>query len=62
MRVMTLREYAQQEGITIGTAYARIWNGKVQAKRVDGRWQITPPDPQSAGSPTQKEAPALQCA
>ena len=62
MRTMTLKEYAKQEGITIGAAYARIWNGKVAAERVDGRWQIPLPNPIAAahtsgpGTPSGKEA------
>lgn len=39
---LTLREYAKQEGITIQSAYRRIWDGRVEAERVLGRWLITP--------------------
>jgi len=39
---LTLRQYATQEGISLGTAYRRIWEGKVSAKQVLGRWLIEP--------------------
>jgi hypothetical protein len=38
---LTLREYARQQGITLQSAYRRIWNGKVPAERLDGRWIIS---------------------
>jgi hypothetical protein len=37
---LTVREYARQEGITIQTAYRRIWDGQVKAKQILGRWLI----------------------
>jgi hypothetical protein len=39
---LTLREYASRERITLGTAYRRIWEGKVHATQVFGRWLISP--------------------
>ena len=39
---LTVREYARQEGITIQTAYRRIWDGQVKAKQILGRWLICP--------------------
>jgi hypothetical protein len=37
---MTVREYAVREGISLGTAYRRIWAGKVEAQQFFGRWLI----------------------
>ena len=39
---LTVREYARLEGITIQTAYRRIWDGQVEAKQILGRWLIAP--------------------
>ena len=39
---LTLRQYATQEGISLGTAYRRIWEGKVQARQILGRWIVEP--------------------
>ena len=46
---LTVREYAAKEGITLGTAYRRIWEGQVKAEQFLGRWLITP-DQQKAGN------------
>ncbi len=37
---MTVRQYAAREGITLGTAYRRIWAGQVKASRFLDRWVI----------------------
>jgi hypothetical protein len=42
MEEMTVREYAAREGISIGAAYRRVWEGRVNAKQLYGRWLITP--------------------
>lgn len=42
MEGITLRDYAIQEGITMGTAYRRLWEGRVQATKFYGRWVILP--------------------
>jgi hypothetical protein len=39
---LTLRQYANQEGISLGSAYRRVWEGRVSAKQVLGRWVIEP--------------------
>jgi hypothetical protein len=39
---MTVREYATQERVTLGTVYRRIWEGQVKAEQVYGRWLISP--------------------
>ena len=39
---LTVREYARQEGITIQTAYRRIWDGQVNARQILGRWLVSP--------------------
>lgn len=39
-RELTVREYAREEGITLQTAYRRIWEGRVSAKQVLGRWLV----------------------
>lgn len=40
MDVLTVREYAVREGISLGTAYRRIWAGQVEALQFFGRWLI----------------------
>jgi hypothetical protein len=45
MERMTVREYAAKEGITLGTAYRRIWEGQVRAEQFYGRWLISPSAP-----------------
>ncbi len=39
---LTVREYAAREGITLGTAYRRIWEGQIKAEQFYGRWLISP--------------------
>jgi hypothetical protein len=39
---LTVREYAAKEGITLGTAYRRIWEGQITAEQFYGRWLISP--------------------
>jgi predicted site-specific integrase-resolvase len=36
------RRYAELEGISLQTAYQHIWQGKVAAEQVLGRWLILP--------------------
>jgi hypothetical protein len=43
---IALREYAQREGITIGAAYLRVWNGRVQSEKRYGRIFVNP-EPQA---------------
>jgi hypothetical protein len=47
MKAMTVREYAESEGISIGAAYRRLWEGRVNARQLYGRWLITPESNQS---------------
>jgi hypothetical protein len=49
MKAMAVREYATKERISLGSAYRRIWEGRVQAHQVLGRWVITPDHPSQAG-------------
>jgi hypothetical protein len=42
MEAMTVREYAAREGISIGAAYRRCWEGRANARQLYGRWLITP--------------------
>lgn len=44
MRFITVREYATKEGISLGSAYRRIWEGRVEARQLLGRWVISPDD------------------
>ena len=37
---LTVREYARLEQITLQTAYRRIWEGRVEAKQILGRWLV----------------------
>lgn len=41
---MTVREYARQHRISLGSAYLRIWEKRVRAMKIDGRWSILPND------------------
>jgi hypothetical protein len=41
MNAISLREYAAKEGISLGTAYRRLWEGRVSATKCDGRWLIS---------------------
>lgn len=52
MKGMTVREYALKEGITLGTAYRRIWEGSVKAEQLLGRWLILPESKQPTGRNT----------
>jgi hypothetical protein len=56
MQSMTVREYAAKEGITIGTAYRRIWEGQVKAEQFYGRWLISPSSEQSAHKAAEERA------
>jgi hypothetical protein len=38
---LTVRDYARSLGITIQTVYRRIWDGRVSARQICGRWLIT---------------------
>ena len=38
---LTVRDYARSQGVTIQTAYRRIWDGRVPARQIYGRWLIT---------------------
>lgn len=42
--VLSVREYAKQQGITICTAYRRVWQGDVPAEQILGRWFVQPPE------------------
>lgn len=37
-------QYARAHGLTINYVYLLIWNGKVEARKVYGRWFIVAPD------------------
>jgi hypothetical protein len=39
---LTVREYAKQEKITIQATYRRIWEGRLKAKQILGRWLVYP--------------------
>jgi hypothetical protein len=38
---LTLREYAARERISMQTAYRRIWESRISARQVYGRWLIS---------------------
>jgi excisionase family DNA binding protein len=38
---ITPREAAHRLGICLDSVYSLVWAGKLPAKRVDGRWQIS---------------------
>jgi len=39
---MSVREYAIRNGKTIGTIYRQVWEGRIGAEKIDGRWLILP--------------------
>lgn len=41
MDAISVRDYAIKEGISLGTAYRRLWEGRVRARKRDGRWRIS---------------------
>jgi hypothetical protein len=41
IHTLTVRQYAALAGITIESVYRRLWNGRVAAKKISGRWYIT---------------------
>jgi hypothetical protein len=45
MDAISIREYAIREGISLGTAYRRVWEGRASAAKRDGRWGILTPTP-----------------
>jgi hypothetical protein len=47
-RQLTVREYAKEEGITIQTVYRRLWEGRIKARQVMGRWLIAPNEEERA--------------
>lgn len=40
-RTVTVRTYAALEQITVESAYRRLWNGRIPAIKINGRWYIT---------------------
>ena len=50
LRELSLREYARKEGITLQSAYRRIWEGRVIARKMYDRWFIPDRQP-SEGVP-----------
>jgi hypothetical protein len=43
MGLISIREYAIQDGISLGTAYRRVSQGRADAAKRDGRWVILTP-------------------
>lgn len=39
---ISVRDYVTKEGISLGTAYRRLWEGRAHATKCDGRWVVTP--------------------
>jgi len=40
-QTLSVREYAQREGVTLDYAYKQVWANRIPgAQQVDGRWQI----------------------
>jgi hypothetical protein len=44
---MTVRMYAAREEISLGTAYRRLWQGQIRARKIYGRWVISEPRAES---------------
>ena len=49
---LTLREYAQQKGVTLQTVYQKLWAGRLAAEKVDGRWLIAVDEQPQKPEPT----------
>jgi hypothetical protein len=59
MERITVRQYAVKEGVTLGTAYRRIWEGQIKAEQFYGRWLISPDEKPEA---TVREPETLEVA
>jgi hypothetical protein len=47
---LTPVEYARDRGITLGAVYAKLWAGRLPARKLLGRWIIlTEPNKNKAG-------------
>lgn len=40
---LTVRQYAEAQGMAIQTVYRKLWDHKVQGRQILGRWLITLP-------------------
>jgi hypothetical protein len=58
---LTVREYAMKEGVTLGTAYRRIWEGQVVARQMYGRWLISPGNGAEQDGAATHAQPERQC-
>lgn len=47
---LTVRQYAEQTGLCLATAYEHVWCGKVPAKQYLGRWLIFLPKSEPAAT------------
>jgi len=54
MKAISVRTYATKEGISLGTVYRRLWEGRVHAIKRDGRWLIAL-NADSVGGPEQRD-------
>lgn len=41
MTGLSVREFALREGLSLGSVYRRLWQGQLNATKVDGRWVIS---------------------
>jgi len=40
MNGISIREYALQHNRTMNAVYRRVWEGRLAARKVDGKWRI----------------------
>ena len=40
MNGISIREYARARGVTMTGVYRKIWEGRLSALKIDGKWQI----------------------
>jgi hypothetical protein len=58
MTEMSVREYAETAGISLGAAYLRIWKRKVRATQRNGRWFVFGDGPEARPLAQEQEAAA----
>jgi hypothetical protein len=39
-KLMSPREFALEQGLNLLTVYHKIWDGRLTAEKIDGRWMV----------------------
>jgi excisionase family DNA binding protein len=37
---VSVKEFAQLQGVSLQVIYRKIWEGRLDARRVDGQWRV----------------------